>query len=141
MKQAKAHGVKVGIYIYSKATNEAMAVEEASLAVQLAQEQGGVSLPIYIDIEDGCQKGLSRDQLTSIANAFCQTVANSGYRPGVYASYNWWNNRLNAGSINASKWVARYNTICGMPCDIWQYSSKGTMPGIGGNVDVNQGYF
>lgn len=141
MKQAKAHGVKVGIYIYSKATNEAMAVEEASLAVQLAQEQGGVSLPIYIDIEDGCQKGLSRDQLTSIANAFCQTVANSGYRPGVYASYNWWNQRLDAGSINASKWVARYNTICGMPCDIWQYSSKGTMPGISGNVDVNQSYF
>ena len=141
MQQAKAHGVRVGIYIYSKATNEAMAVEEASLAIQLAQEQGGVSLPIYIDIEDGSQKGLSKDQLTSIANAFCQTVANSGYRPGVYASYNWWNQRLDAGSINASKWVARYNTICGMPCDIWQYSSKGTMPGISGNVDVNQGYF
>lgn len=141
MQQAKAHGVRVGIYIYSKATNEAMAVEEASLAVQLAQEQGGVSLPIYMDMEDGTQKGLSKDQLTSIANAFCQTVANSGYRPGVYASYNWWNNRLNGGAINASKWVARYNTQCGMACDIWQYSSKGTLPGIKGNVDVNQSYF
>ena len=141
MQQAKAHGVRVGIYIYSKATNEAMAVEEASLAVQLAQEQGGVSLPIYMDMEDGTQKGLSKEQLTSIANAFCQTVANSGYRPGVYASYNWWNQRLDAGSISASKWVARYNTQCGMACDIWQYSSKGTLPGIGGNVDVNQSYF
>ena len=141
MQQAKAHGVRVGIYIYSKATNEAMAVEEASLAIQLAQEQGGVSLPIYMDMEDGSQKGLSKDQATSIANAFCATVASAGYRPGVYASYNWWNNRLNAGSVNGSKWVARYNTQCGMACDIWQYSSKGTLPGIGGNVDINQSYF
>ena len=141
MKAAKAHGVKVGIYIYSKATNEAMAVEEASLAIQLAQEQGGVNLPIYMDMEDGSQKGLSQDQATSIANAFCATVASAGYRPGVYASYNWWNGRLNAGGVNGSKWVARYNTQCGMPCDIWQYSSKGTLPGISGNVDMNQSYF
>lgn len=141
MKAAKAHGVKVGIYIYSKATNEAMAVEEASLAIQLAQEQGGVNLPIYMDMEDSSQKGLSKDQATSIANAFCATVASAGYRPGVYASYNWWNGRLNAGGVNGSKWVARYNTQCGMPCDIWQYSSKGTLPGIGGNVDMNQSYF
>ena len=141
MKAAKAHGVKVGIYIYSKATNEAMAVEEASLAIQLAQEQGGVNLPIYMDMEDSSQKGLSKDQATSIANAFCATVASAGYRPGVYASYNWWNGRLNAGGVNGSKWVARYNTQCGMPCDIWQYSSKGTLPGISGNVDMNQSYF
>ncbi len=141
MQQAKANGVKVGIYIYSKATNEAMAVEEASLAIQLAQEQGGVSLPIYMDMEDSTQKSLSKDELTAIANAFCATVANAGYRPGVYASYNWWNQKLNAGSVNGSKWVARYNTVCGMACDIWQYSSKGTLPGISGNVDINQSYF
>ena len=141
MQQAKANGVKVGVYFYSKATNEAMAVEEASLAIQLVQEQGGVSLPIYMDMEDATQKGLSSEELTNIANAFCATVASAGYRPGVYASYNWWNNHLNAGAVNGSKWVARYNTICGLPCDIWQYSSKGTLPGINGNVDINQSYF
>lgn len=144
MKQAKANGVRVGVYIYSKATTEAQAVEEASLAVQLVCEQGGVSLPIYIDIEDSATQGhLSKDQLTAIANAFCNTVRAAGYRPGVYASYSWMTKKMNTSAINGSIWCARYNTVCGLPYkyDIWQYSSKGSMPGINGRVDMNQSYF
>ena len=41
MKGAKAHGVRVGVYFYSKATNEAMAVEEASAALSFVQQAGG----------------------------------------------------------------------------------------------------
>ena len=143
MKNAKAHGVRVGIYIYSRAHNEAQAVEEASLAIELANEQGGVSLPIYIDME-GEMSGNSADLNTSIANAFCTTVRNAGYRAGVYASYNFFLHHMNTPGISgASLWCARYNTYCGLPYayDVWQYTSKGSIPGISGNVDMDISYF
>ena len=144
MKGAKAAGVRVGLYFYSKATNEAMAVEEASLAVQLANEQGGCSLPIYIDMEDGDQAGLSNAERTAIVNAFCNTVKAGGYRAGLYANYHWLTNKIDTGSLSGiSIWCARYNTYCGLsyPYDIWQYSSKGSVPGIAGNVDLDTSYF
>lgn len=149
MQQAKANGVRVGIYFYSKATNEAQAVEEASLAVQLANEQGGCSLPIYFDIEDASQAGLSNAERTAICHAFCRTVQASGYRAGVYSSMSWWLNKLNNNELTQySVWIARYNTtlsggryIYNGKCDIWQYSSDGTIPGINGRVDMNQSYF
>jgi len=144
MKNAKANGVKVGIYFYSNAKTEAEAVEEASLAIQLANEQGGVSLPIYIDIE-GKMGNNSPDTNTAIANAFIKTVNSAGYRGGVYSSYSWFNHHFNLGGItpNASIWCARYNTYCGLQhsYDIWQYSSKGSIPGIKGNVDMDIAYF
>lgn len=145
MKGAKAHGVRVGVYFYSKATNEAMAVEEASAALSFVQQAGGgLTLPIYFDMEDACQKGLSKEENTAIANAFCATVAAGGYSAGVYASKSWFDNRMNAGSIggNYSIWVARYNTYLGYSgrYNMWQYSSKGSIPGISGNVDLNIAY-
>ncbi|MBQ7677059.1 MAG: hypothetical protein IJT32_02375 [Lachnospiraceae bacterium] len=143
MQEAKANGVKTGIYIYSTAMNELEAVEEASLAIMLANEQGGVSLPIYIDMENSAQGRLSKDELTAIANAFCVTVSGAGYRPGIYANYKWFTEKLNTGTLNASIWCARYNTVCGLPFkfDIWQYSQTGTMPGVKGHIDMNEGYF
>lgn len=145
MKGAKAHGVRVGVYFYSKATNEAMAVEEASAALAFVQQAGGgLTLPIYFDMEDACQKGLSKEENTAIANAFCATVAAGGHSAGVYASKSWFDNRMNAGSIggNYSIWVARYNTYLGYSgrYNMWQYSSKGSIPGISGNVDLNIAY-
>ena len=140
---AKAHGVKIGIYIYSRATSEAQAVEEASLAIQCAQQAGGISYPIYIDMESAELASLSTEERTAIANAFCQTVRNAGYSAGVYANYNWMTKKLNMGAIpNASVWIARYNTSHGYSghVDLWQYSSSGSIPGIKGNVDMNRKY-
>ena len=140
---AKANGVKIGLYFYSTATTEAEAVEEASLAVQCAQQAGGLSLPIYIDMEDGVQAGLSNDQRTAICNAFCATVRNSGYAAGVYANKNWLTNKINTGAISGAEiWVAQYNTTCTYAGSkkMWQYTSKGSVPGISGNVDMNRRY-
>lgn len=140
---AKANGVKIGLYFYSTAMSEAEAVEEASLAVQCAQQAGGLSLPIYIDMEAGCQAGLSNDQRTAICNAFCATVRNSGYSAGVYANKNWLTNKINTGAISGAEiWVAQYNTTCTYngAKKMWQYSSKGSIPGISGYVDMNRRY-
>ena len=141
---AKANGVRVGVYFYSIAMNEAQAVEEASLAVQQVSKYGGVSLPIYIDMEDSRQLALSQAERDAIVMAFCRTVQNSGYSAGVYANKNWLTNHLSPSSYGGiSIWVAQYNTQCTYKgrYDIWQYSSKGSIPGIAGNVDLNTSYF
>ena len=142
MSGAKGQGIPVGIYFYSTAVNEYMAVEEASLAVSMANKAGGCSLPIYIDMEDSLQAGLTNEQRTNIINAFCSTVSNSGYRTGVYANYQWFSKKINVGDIPSSYniWIARYNTTLGYSgrYNMWQYSSKGTVPGIKGNVDMNR---
>lgn len=141
---AKANGVKVGVYFYSRATNEVQAVEEASLAVSMAKKYG-ISLPIYIDMEDECQLGLTTEQRMAVIRAFCTTVQNSGFSAGVYANKNWLTNYLKTDTLpgNISIWCAQYNTKCTYTgrYDIWQYSSKGSVPGIQGNVDMNISFF
>lgn len=141
---AKKNGVKVGIYFYSMAMTEAQAVEEASLAISLAKESGGLDLPIYIDMEDSCQLSLTRAQRDAIVLAFCKTVQNSGYQAGVYANKSWLTNNLTPSKYEGlSIWCAQYNTKCTYTgrYDIWQYSDKGKIPGISGYVDMNQGYY
>jgi GH25 family lysozyme M1 (1,4-beta-N-acetylmuramidase) len=144
IKNAKANGVKVGLYVYSRAVNEVQAVEEASLAISVAKQYGGISLPIYIDMEADNQKSLTTAQRDAIVIAFCKTVKNAGYQAGVYANKNWLTNYLTPSSYTGySIWCAQYNTSCtyGGRYDIWQYSSKGSIPGINGNVDLDQSFF
>jgi GH25 family lysozyme M1 (1,4-beta-N-acetylmuramidase) len=144
IKNAKANGVKVGLYVYSRAMNEVQAVEEASLAISVANSNGGISLPIYIDMEADNQKSLSTAERDAIVLAFCKTVTNAGYQAGVYANKNWLTNYLTPSSYSGySIWCAQYNTSCTYSgrYDIWQYSSKGSIPGISGNVDLDQSFF
>ncbi|MBQ7148559.1 MAG: hypothetical protein IJR96_07380 [Pseudobutyrivibrio sp.] len=145
MKGAKAAGVATGIYIFSRALNEAEAVQEASMAVAMAQKAGGCAYPIYLDMEDTTrgQSRLSNAERTAIVNAFVSTVQSSGYKAGLYCSKNWMTSKMDAGSISCHVWIAQYNTTCTYSgkYTMWQYSSKGSVPGIKGNVDMNRSYF
>ncbi len=140
---AKAAGLRVGIYFFSQAITEAEAVEEASMAVKLAQ-QYGINMPIAIDSEyaaggRGRADGLSKAERTKITVAFCNTVANSGYKPMVYASKSWFSSHLDVSQFGSYRiWVAHYADKCGYSgYDIWQNTSKGSVDGISGNVDMN----
>ncbi|MCR5580404.1 MAG: hypothetical protein K6F66_02345 [Pseudobutyrivibrio sp.] len=146
MSGAKGNGVSVGVYIYSTALNEAEAVQEASMAVAMAQKAGGCSYPIYIDMEDKTrgQSSLSTAQRMAILNAFVSTVQSSGYKAGVYCSKNWMTSLMDANSVpgSCSVWIAQYNTSCtyGGRKNMWQYSSKGSVPGIKGYVDMDKSF-
>lgn len=138
-------GIKVGLYFFTQAVNEAEAVEEASMAMSLASGYK-VTYPIFIDTESassGRANGLSKSARTAVVKAFCQTVRNGGYKAGVYASKSWYANQLNASALNGyCIWVAQYNSSCTYSgkYDMWQYSPKGSVSGIKGNVDMNISY-
>lgn len=141
IRGCNANGIRCGLYFYSRATTEAEAVEEASLAIAVAKK-GNISLPIYFDMESPENK--SADDKDALVMAFCKTVQAAGYKAGLYASKNWINNYLNPNSYGGiSIWVAQYADSCtyGGHYDMWQYTSKGSVPGISGNVDMNKSSF
>ena len=145
MEGAIAAGIKVGVYLYSQAITEAEAVEEASMALSLVKDYK-LQLPIYFDTEKisgGRANNLSVTERTAITKAFCETIRNAGYMPGIYSNYYWLRDKLNMSELERySVWVAHYSDKCGYPgkYDMWQYTSSGSVPGIKGNVDMNISY-
>lgn len=142
---AKNAGLKVGLYFFSQAVNEAEAVEEASMAVQMAKNYG-ISLPIFLDVESSGGRGdaVSVSQRTANIAAFCRTVQNAGFSAGVYANTNWFSEKINTGALTSYHiWLAQYAaqpTYSRTRYDIWQYSSTGKIAGISGDVDLNISY-
>lgn len=149
MQGALSVGIKVGVYFFTQAVNEREAVEEASMCLQYVR---GYSLayPIAIDIEDsgsssGRANGLTNEQRTKICIAFCETIKNSGYRPCVYANKYYFTSLLYTSQFVSNGyviWLAHYTTQTDYKgkYDIWQHSSKGTVNGIPGYVDMNISY-
>ncbi|MBP5530072.1 MAG: Ig-like domain-containing protein [Lachnospiraceae bacterium] len=145
---ASAAGLKVGLYFFSQAKNEAEAVEEASLCVNLAQGNT-ISYPIFIDSEyangarSGRADGLDKATRTAVCKAFCETIKSAGYTPGVYASKSWLNDKLDANQLSSYKiWLAHYTgqTDYTGKYDLWQHTAKGSVNGIKGNVDLDISY-
>lgn len=141
---AKAAGLRVGVYFFSQAVNEAEAVEEASMAVSLAKKYG-INMPIAIDSEyaaggRGRADGLSKSARTAVTKAFCDTVKSAGYTPMVYASKSWFSDHLNVSQLSSYRiWVAHYAEKCGYigKYHIWQNTDKGKVDGVPGYVDMN----
>ncbi len=146
MRGAAASGMPVGVYFFTQAVNEVEAVEEASAVLRLVREYE-LDYPIFIDTEgaggNGRADGLDVAARTQVCEAFCRTIENAGYEAGVYGSRNWYNNRLETSKLeNYCIWLAEYRSepIYQGYYQIWQYTSKGSIDGISGNVDMNISY-
>ncbi len=145
IKGAKAAGLKVGVYFFSQAVNEAEAVEEASMALNLVSGYG-LEYPVFLDVEASNGRGDAIDAATrtAVCRAFCATIQNSGYKAGIYANKTWLTSKINAGSLTDYKiWLAQYASAPSYTTtryDMWQYTSKGNISGISGSVDMNISY-
>lgn len=146
MRGAAVSGVPVGVYFFTQAVNEVEAVEEASAVLELIREYK-LDYPVFIDTEgaggNGRADGLDVETRTLVCEAFCRTIANAGYDAGVYGSRNWYNNNLHADQLeNYCIWLAEYRSapLYQGYYHMWQYTSKGSIDGIEGNVDMNVSY-
>ncbi len=147
MRGAAASGVPVGVYFFTQAVNEVEAVEEASAVLQLIKEYK-IEYPIFIDTEgaggEGRADGLDLETRTLVCEAFCRTITNAGYQAGVYASRNWYNNNLSVDRLDQYFiWLAEYRStpLYQGYYQMWQYTSKGRVDGIEGNVDMDIFYY
>ncbi len=144
IKGATEAGLKVGVYFFTQATDEIEAVEEASFVLDQVKNYR-ISYPIFLDVESSGGRGDKIDKATrtAVCKAFCETIQRNGYTAGIYANKTWLNDKLDAASLSAYKiWLAQYAaapTYTGR-YDMWQYTSKGKVSGISGDVDLNQSY-
>lgn len=140
-----ANGIPFGVYIYSYAKTNEQAKSEAEHVLRLlAPYANKMQYPVYLDLEEaGTEQGA-----VERANIFGGIIEGAGYWCGVYANEYWWTNHLK-GLERFTKWVAKYGVNDGKQnakpsvsgCDIWQYTSVGSVPGINGNVDMNVCYW
>lgn len=143
---AKDAGIEVGVYFFTQAVNEVEAVEEASMVVSLCRDYE-LDYPVFIDTESAGGNGRA-DQLdaaerTAVCRAFCTTVQNAGYQAGVYASRNWYYERLEDEQLQEYVlWNAEYREapLYTGNYSIWQYTSNGHIDGINTRVDLNLSY-
>lgn len=132
-------GIPFGVYLYSYAKSIDEAKSEAAHVLRLiAPYKNKLSYPVYLDLEEqGTENGCIER-----ACVFGDIIENEGLWCGIYANEYWFNHYIGNGLDRFTKWVAKYSDT--FPnvnnVDIWQYSSKGHIDGISGNVDVNKRY-
>ena len=136
-------GVPVGAYYYGVAKNAEQAKREAEQCIKLLEGKK-LAYPIYYDVEEvNTQGSLSKTELTNVVIAFCNKLEQAGYYTGVYASLDWFLNRLDYATLSKrfTLWIAKWsNTNPTLIHDMWQYSNKGHIDGISGDVDLNDCY-
>lgn len=144
LKQAKAAGLKVGVYFFTQAINEEEAEEEAQYVLDQIQPFQ-LDLPIYYDTEEinydtARTDNLSGEELTRNALAFCRYIENAGYTPGIYGNQMWLCNKLDLMELEQYDiWLAKYAEELNFPYEIsgWQFSSEGRIDGIPTAVDLD----
>ena len=147
-KECKSNGILIGGYKYSYALTPAQAIDEAEDVIA-ALNGRGLDFPVFYDLEWSNQRKLGKQAVENIAVAFLTRIKKSGYKVGIYCNLDWYNNVLSDVLKQYDCWIARYpasdngsvqerlrpNVGVG-----WQYSSKGNVDGINGNVDMDVFY-
>ena len=137
---AAAAGVPIGIYLYSYAKTVEEVDNEAAHALRLANGLN-LAMPIFYDVEEAGTEEAAEER----ANRFIDIMQSNGKPVGIYANEYWYNTHLKNINPVAWRWVAKYGTNTGEPqnkpnvddISIWQYTSRGNVNGINGNVDMS----
>jgi GH25 family lysozyme M1 (1,4-beta-N-acetylmuramidase) len=143
---AQSAGLQVGVYFVTQAISEAEAVEEASAVMEMCAPYK-LELPIYLDVEGsngGRGDQIDKETRTIVCEAFCRTLENAGQQGGVYACRNWLTNNIDASRLDRfNVWLAEYRSapLYNGYYSMWQYTSKGHIDGISGNVDFDIMYY
>lgn len=146
---ARNAGLKVGVYFFTQAVNEAEAQEEAD-GCNWALNGRMLDYPIFYDTEastaphgTGRADGLGVEDRTKCAIAFCERVKELGYKPGVYASTTWYRKRVNYNTLRSryTIWNAHYGVSSSpIGCDMWQGTRTAHINGYSGELDANISY-
>lgn len=147
-------GIPCGIYWFSYAYTEAMAIREAEYALA-AVEPYKLDYPIAFDYEgasvDYAKKfGVTPDKahVTALANAFCGRIEQAKYYAMVYTNPSYLSTYFDANipkefDIWLAQWLSNpdLNSKPSQAGGIWQYTSSGSVSGISGRVDLDAAYY
>ena len=158
IQQAEKAGILVGVYFFSTAVSEEEAIEEANWT-KAAIKGYSISYPVVYDCEGYKNSGsrmyeLTKEDRTNFALAYLKTIKDAGYDAMFYTSLNEAKDSVDwdmAAIESAYKvWIAHYPALTYPNIDTpdylgtlhaWQYTNKGSVNGITGNVDMVVCYF
>lgn len=135
--------IPVGVYKYSYATSIGQIKTEANIVIKTLNKRK-LDYPVFLDIEDKCQRNISKNIMMQMINAFRAIIVKAGYKFGIYCGYSWYQNQLPEGAKKYDVWIARYSDpdLGTMQTRIkpkagiaWQYSQCATISGIPTKVD------
>ena len=143
LKNAKEAGLKIGAYFFS----QALSIKETDQEIQFMLGILGdteLDMPVVLDWEIPASTARTRNMdsrtLTDIQRHFCGQMRQQGYQPMIY--FNWHQSEHLYVLHELEEypfWLALYQDRMTYPwkVEMWQYSDKGKVPGISGNVDLN----
>ena len=144
LQGAKDAGLQVGAYFFS----QALSIEEADEEIAFMMDILGdfpLDMPIILDWEQITVEGsrsvnMDARTLTDIQLHFCKTMTEMGYQPMIY--FNWYQSTRLMYLHELEEypfWLALYQDRMTYPyrVEMWQYTDKGRVPGIQGDVDIN----
>lgn len=139
-RNARAAGLDVGVYYYTYATSEAMADAELAMLRQAVYGKE-FSLPVCVDVEENKLKQLSTLDLSNLAAYALEQVEKMGFYAQLY-TYTGYKYELDMARLSSrwDVWLADYTgktPNVTFNYNAHQHTSKGTVPGISGNVDLN----
>jgi len=132
------NGIPFGVYYYGMASTPEKARQEAEKAYAIASKYH----PLFYAY-DAEEAVLTGDSIEAFADRLHELGAN---KVGCYIAHH----RYKQYGVDTSKfdfiWIPHYGEendgqVGSTPsyrCDLHQYSSRGSVPGVGGNVDVNR---
>lgn len=145
-----------GVYNYSYAESTSKAIVDATAVINTLKRHN-LNTVVWLDVEEeGIAKKLGKT-LIDVIIAYKETIEAAGYKFGVYTGMYFYNTYIKPyiGVTNIPMWIARYPSSSPMTINqdppankkpdipnmvAWQYSSKGQIQGIKGNVDLDLSY-
>ena len=147
-RNARAAGVKVGVYRYSYATTRGGARREARRIIEVLDGRK-LEYPIVLDMEESSVlENTTREDRTEIILGFKDIVESAGYKFALYANKNWIDNYIDPAALKGVDiWFARWRSLSRGPgytgpgnLAMWQYTDEGSVDGIPGRVDLDVSY-
>ena len=141
-KNAKAGGIPVGAYWYSYAVTPDEAKLEAQVCLEILKGKQ-FEFPIFFDQEEKKTLDTGKANCSAMIRAFCEVLEKAGYWVGLYTSRSCLSTHIEDDiktryAIWAAEWASKLNYSGSV--GIWQYSSKGKINGISGDVDLDTSY-
>lgn len=141
-RNARAAGLDVGVYYYTYAISRTGADKELALLSEALRGKE-LTLPVAVDVEDNKFKQLGKQALTDLTAYALARIEAMGFYAQLYTYTSFANSRLYMGGAALKPydvWLADYTGKApkvSFKYNAHQHTSKGSVPGISGNVDLN----
>jgi len=138
-KNAREAGLLVGVYIYSYAKTPKMAENEADHCIRLLKGKT-LDFPVYYDLED---RSIMHLDWNVQAKCFGDRMNEAGYQVGIYTFASAMHKLNDKTTSLYPIWIAKWGANNGRESiknpgySMWQYTSRGIVKGVVGEVDCN----